>query len=68
MKCCSIVTLDEGKPSPLPSSAAGQLAQLKPSVPTPCAGKAFGLHLYYIILFSAANTLELSVAGSKVPF
>jgi len=63
-----VVTIDEGKPSPLPSSAAGQVAQLKPSVPTLCTGKVCGLLLYYIILLSVANALELSVACPKVPF
>lgn len=68
MKSSLIFATDEGKPLPPPSSAAGRAPQLKPAVPTRCTGKVFSLLLYYIILFSVANTLRLTRACSEVLF
>lgn len=68
MKCSLIFATDEGKTLPPPSSAVGQVPQLKPSVPIGCTGKVFSLLLYYIILFSVANTLRLTRACSEVLF
>lgn len=68
MKYSLIVTADDGKPSSPTSSAAGQVAQLKPSVPTQCTGKVLSLLLYYIILLSVTSILELFVPCSKVSF
>lgn len=64
MKYSLVVTADEGKPSSLISSAAGQVAQLKPSAPMQCTQNVLSLLLYYVIFLSVTSILEVSVPCS----